>query len=177
MEILVLTGSPHKHGSSNLLAKHFIRGARKTGHEVSVFDAAHTNQHPCLGCDACGMSGSCCQKDDMATIKNAILSSDMVVFATPLYYFGMSAQLKTVIDHFYSFNGRLTSRRLKSALIAAAWNNDGWTMTDLTNHYQTLCCYLNFSDQGMILGTGCGTVAITERTGYPQKAYELGKSL
>ena len=177
MKILVLTGSPHKHGSSNLLVKHFVRGAREAGHTVSVFDAAHANIHPCLGCDACGMSGPCCQKDDMAVIRDAILNSDMVVFATPLYYFGMSAQLKTVIDRFYSFNGALTSRRLKSALIAAAWNNDSWTMTDLTSHYQTLCRYLNFRDQGVILGTGCGTAAMTERTGYPQKAYELGKSL
>lgn len=66
MDILVIESSPHKHGSSNLLAEEFIRGAKEDGHAVAVFDAGHASLHPCLGCDACGMSGPCVQKDDMA---------------------------------------------------------------------------------------------------------------
>ena len=58
------------------------------------------------------MAGPCCQNDDMAGLKEQILASDMVVFVTPLYYFGMSAQLKTVIDRFYSFNGQLSAKGL-----------------------------------------------------------------
>ena len=60
----------------------------------------------------------------------------MVVFVTPLYYFGMSAQLKAVIDRFYSFNGRLTSKGVKTALIAAAWDSNDWTMKDLEDVYK-----------------------------------------
>lgn len=101
MNILVIESSPHKHGSSNLLAEEFIRGAKERGHQVEIFDAARADLHPCLGCDACGMSGPCVQKDDMAQLREKILASDMAVFVTPLYYFGMSAQLKTVIDRFY----------------------------------------------------------------------------
>ncbi len=112
MKILVIESSPHKNGSSNLLADSFIRGARENGHTVSTFDAAKADLHPCLGCEVCGMSGLCCQKDDMAGLKEQILASDMVVFVTPLYYFGMSAQLKTVIDRFYSFNGQLSVKGL-----------------------------------------------------------------
>lgn len=103
MNILVIESSPHKKGSSNLLAEHFMEGAKEAGHQVTVFDAARADLHPCLGCDACGMSGSCCQKDDMAGLREQILQTDMLVFVTPLYYFGMSTQLKTVIDRFYSF--------------------------------------------------------------------------
>ena len=120
MKILVIESSPHKNGSSNLLADNFIRGARENGHTVSIFDAAKASMHPCLGCDVCGMAEPCCQKDDMAGLKEQILGSDMAVFVTPLYYFGMSAQLKTVIDRFYSFNGQLSAKGLKTALIAAA---------------------------------------------------------
>ena len=59
MRILVIESSPHKNGSSNLLADHFIRGAREVGHEVNTFDAAQATLHPCLGCEVCGMSGPC----------------------------------------------------------------------------------------------------------------------
>ena len=67
MKIAVLTGSPHKNGTTTLLADRFIEGARAKGHEVYRFDAAFRNIHPCLGCDACGMSGPCVHKDDIET--------------------------------------------------------------------------------------------------------------
>lgn len=175
MHILVIESSPHQHGSSNLLASEFIRGAQESGHQVTIFDAGHADLHPCLGCGACGMSGPCIQKDDMADLRGHMLAADMVVFVTPLYYFGMSAQLKMVIDRCYSFNGQLTARHLKTALIAAAWDSDDWTMQNLENHYRTLCQYLNFQDQGMILGIGCGTLNMTKQSPFPQQAYELGK--
>jgi len=177
MKILVLESSPHRNGSSNLLAEHFVQGAKEAGHTVTVFDVARANLHPCLGCDACGIAGNCCQKDDMAELKEKILDTDMLVFVTPLYYFGLSTQLKMVIDRFYSFNGELTSKQLKTALIVAAWDSRKWAMDDISGHYQTLCRYLNFKDQGMILGYGCGSVHMTQGTVYPQKAYEFGKSL
>lgn len=58
MKILVIKSSPHKKGSSNLLADNFIQGAEEKGHQVTVFDAGHADLHPCLGCGACGMSGN-----------------------------------------------------------------------------------------------------------------------
>lgn len=177
MKILVIKSSPHKKGSSNLLADNFIQGAEEKGHQVTVFDAGHADLHPCLGCGACGMSGNCCQKDDMSGIQEKILDSDMVVFVTPLYYFGMSAQLKMFIDRFYSFNRELMTKQLQSALIVAVWDDKYWTMKDISAHYETLCHYLNFKDRGQILGKGCGTVSMTEDTIFPKQAYELGKSL
>lgn len=113
----------------------------------------------------------------MTGLREQIMQTDMMVLVTPLYYFGMSTQLKTVIDRFYSFNGALTGRNLKTALIVAAWDNRDWTMKDIRSHYETLCRYLNFQDQGQILGTGCGNVAMTKGTEFPGKAYELGRSL
>ncbi len=59
MRILMIESSPHKHGSSNLLAERFMEGAKEAGHQTEVFDAARANLHPCLGCDACGMAGPC----------------------------------------------------------------------------------------------------------------------
>lgn len=177
MRIVVITGSPHKHGSTDLLAQRFIQGAEEAGHTVGRFDAAFMNIHPCLGCEVCGMNGPCAQKDDIAQIRDALLAADMVVFATPIYYFGMSAQLKMVIDRFYSYTTKLSGKHLKTALITAAWDSNGDVMPCTKAHYQKLCRYMNFRDQGMVLGLGCGTRAMTEHSIYPQQAYELGKSL
>ena len=177
MNILLIKSSPHKNGSSNLLADEFVRGAEEAGNSVAVFDAARANIHPCLACESCGMSGPCAQKDDMAQLAKSILQSDMVVLVTPLYYFGMSAQLKTVIDRCYSINGNLHAKDLKTALIAAAWDSNEVKMRPLAEHYQMICHYLGFEDMGMILGLGCGTPSMTQRTVYPQKAYVLGKSI
>ncbi len=184
MKIVVLTGSPQKRGSSNLLAEQFIKGATEAGNSVSVIDAARANVRPCSGCIRCGYGGPCAQKDDMGSengaksgIKAEILGADMIVFVTPLYYYGMSAQLKTVIDRFCAFNGDIQRKHMRSALIAAAWNADSWTFEALTAHYKTLVRYLNLQDAGMVLGHGCGTPAMTARSHYMAEAYALGKSL
>ena len=177
MKILMIESSPHKHGSSNLLAGEFIRGAEENGHEITIYDAAHPGIRPCLGCGACGMAGKCVQKDDMETLKELIRKADMLVFVTPLYYYNVSAQLKAVIDRFYSFNGELTGLHKKSAFICASWDSEDWTMQVVEASYRTLVRYLQFTDCGCLTATGCGTPDITRQSPFMQKAYELGRSL
>ena len=177
MKIIILEGSPNTHGSSNMLADHFIRGAEEAGHTVKVIDAAHADIHPCTGCIHCGYEGPCVQKDDVETFRKDILEADMMVFVTPLYYYGMSAQLKTLIDRFCAFNSSIQRKHMKSALLTAAWNSDGWTFDALEAHYKTLVQYLNLKDMGMVLGKGCGTPSMTQRSKYTEQAYELGKKL
>ena len=113
----------------------------------------------------------------MRGILQAILAADMVVFATPLYYYGMSAQLKTLIDRFCAFNSSIQRRHMKSALLAVAWNSDDWTFEALVTHYKTLVRYLNLEDMGMVLGYGCGTPSMTQHSQYPQQAYSLGNMI
>ena len=91
MKIVVLEGSPNKKGSSNLLADCFRQGPEEAGHTVEIVDAAHADIHPCTGCIHCGYEGPCVQKDDVEEIRRKILDADMIVFVTPLYYYGMSA--------------------------------------------------------------------------------------
>lgn len=160
-----------------MLAESFEQGAKEAGHKVVRISAPHVNVRPCTGCIACGYNGPCVQKDDMEYIRRKILSSDMMVLVTPLYYYGMSAQLKTIIDRFCAFNGDLQDKHMKSALLSVAWNADGWTFDSLEAHYQILVKYLNLSDQGMVLGYGCGTPGMTRSSRYSQMAYNLGRSL
>ncbi|MCR4712519.1 MAG: flavodoxin family protein [Clostridia bacterium] len=177
MEIIVLMGSPNRNGSTGILAENFKRGAEEAGHTAEVIDVCHADIHPCIGCVKCGYEGPCVQKDDVEQIRRKLLVSDMVVFATPLYYYGMTAQLKAVVDRFCAYNSSLNGRHLKSALLTVAWNADDWTFEALTAHYKTLVRYIRFQDMGMVLGYGCGTPAMTKRSRYPQEAFMLGRSL
>ena len=154
-----------------------MRGAEAAGHVCKRVDVDALDIAPCTGCVACGYEGPCVQSDDMDALRKEILSCDMVVFATPLYYYGMTAQLKTVIDRFCSANYSITARRLKSALLSVAWNADSWTFDALEAHYDTLVRYLDLQDQGRILGKGCGTPSMTRRSSYPKAAYQLGRGL
>lgn len=177
MNVVVLQGSPNVDGSTATLARAFARGARETGHTVEVVDVAALDIAPCTGCVACGYGGPCALTDDFDGVREQILSADMLVLATPLYYYGMTAQLKAAIDRFCSANPRISGKRLKSALLAVAWNADDWTFDALEAHYDTLVRYLNLRDCGRVLGAGCGTPGMTVRSGYPERAYRLGRSV
>ena len=177
MNVIVLQGSPNANGSTALLAAEFAHGAREAGHAVDVVDVAALDIAPCTGCVACGYEGPCMRSDDFGGLRQKILAADMLVLATPLYYYGMTAQLKTVVDRFCAYNSSLNSRHLKSALITVAWNSDDWTFDALETHYKTLVRYINFKDCGMVLGFGCGSPGMTKRSRYPQEAYQLGRSL
>ncbi len=177
MNIVILEGSPNLKGSSNLLADCFRHGAQEAGHEIEIIDAAHADIRPCTGCVNCGYEGPCVLKDGMVKIRRKILDADMMVFVTPLYYYGMSAQLKTLIDRFCAFNSSIQRKHMKSALLTVAWNSDNWTFDALKAHYKTLVRYLNLTDMGMVLGAGCGTLDMTQHSEFPQQAYNLGNKL
>lgn len=176
MKIVVITGSPHKNGTTDLLADKFIEGAQSKGHEIYRFDAAFRNIHPCLGCDACGMSGPCVQKDD---IENEAIpkfvEADVIALVTPVYYFAFSAQLKTVIDRFYSRTYDINDKQ--SVLLAAAASDTPLTLRSIAKHYETLARYMHWTDRGRVLAPGCPTREAISKTAYPEEAFRLGQSL
>ncbi len=176
MKILILTGSPRKNGNSNTLADNFIRGATEAGHKIVRFDSAFKNVHPCTGCNSCGMNGPCIFKDDFEFVRQNIIDADMVVFATPMYYFGISAQLKTVIDRFYAVNGQIHHPK-KAALIMTYADTKAAEAEPIKQYYQTLLDYLGWQDAGQIIASGVWLAGAVAETDYPRQAYELGKSL
>ena len=82
MRIIILMGSPNRTGSTNILVENFVKGAEEATQPVH---GRLPCKHPCTGCVACGYEGPCVQKDDVEMIRQKLLASDMVVFATPLY--------------------------------------------------------------------------------------------
>ena len=174
--IVVITGSPHRNGTSALLADKFIEGAQSKGHNVYRFNSAFENINPCQGCNACHRNGPCVHKDAIEQkLMPELLKADVIVLITPLYYYAMSAQLKTVVDRFYShlrsFDGK------KTLLMATAYNSAGWTFEALVDHYQSLAGYMKWQDMGMVLGYGCGSRGNIERSEFPEQAFKLGQSI
>lgn len=176
MKILVITGSPRKNGNSNTLADNFIKGAQEAGHSVVRFDSAFKNVHPCIACNKCGMKGQCVFKDDFEFVKENIIDADAVVFVSPMYYFGISAQIKAVIDRFYAINGQIHVSK-KAALIMTYADTSTKEAQPIINHYETLLNYLGWSDAGKVIASGVWTAGDINHTQYPKQAYELGKKI
>lgn len=97
-KVVVLSTSLRSSSNSELLAKSFVEGARDTGNEVEYISLKNKDIRFCIGCLACQKTGHCVIKDDVADIMNSVLKADVVVWATPIYYYEMSGQMKTLID-------------------------------------------------------------------------------
>lgn len=177
MKIIVLTGSPRKNGNSDILATQFIRGVEENHQEVIRFDAAFKQVHPCVACNTCRMKGGpCVFQDDFAQISQEIIAADMVVFASPIYYFGISAQLKAVIDRFYSINEQIC--KPKQAVLLLTYADDTReTAEPIISHYQAMLKYLRWQDVGQVLASGVWDAGDINDTLFPEQAYELGKNL
>jgi len=178
MNIVVLTGSSHKHGTSALLADRFIQGAAEAGHSVKRFDTAYLKIHPCVACDHCANGDNeCVFKDDMLEIFEALKAADLVAFVTPLYYHTMSAWLKAAVDRFYGINNFLCGAPKKSALMVTAGDPDDWNFEGIKAWYKADMHYLEWEDIGQIYAGGCNTLEDMQSTDFPTQAYELGKNV
>lgn len=178
MKIVVLTGSPHKKGTSAWMAEEFIRGAKENGHTVYRFDTAFECVHPCIGCDVCQCGKNpCVFKDAMAELYPKLVEADMVVFVTPLYYHGMSAQIKMAIDRFHGIDDLLRGAKKKAALIITAASSDRRITTGAVGSYHETLHYLGWQDAGCLLAYGCYTREDMEKTDYPRQAYQFGKAV
>ena len=152
MKILILKSSGNRHGSSNMLADELIRGAKEKGHEITEFDVFRADIRPCIGCGHCGMNGPCVQKDDYErTLKGLIKETDMIVFVMPVYYYNWPAQLKVVIDRFYSYTTELTRMHKKTVLLSAAWDDTDTVFSVVKAYYQRICDYMQFEDRKSVV--------------------------
>lgn len=178
MKILILDGSPHPHGTTALLREAFTEGAKKQGHAVTTFHAARETLHSCLGCDHCrNTDEGCVHHDSMDRLNPLLLEADCVVFSTPLYYFGMSSQIKMVIDRFYANNGTLRSQNKKAILLAACGDTDDWALDALDAHFHALCHYLHWENAGELNAIGMYTPDDLKQSNYIEDARVLGSSL
>ena len=179
-KIVILNGSPRKNGNTSALVKSFTAGAEEAGHTVTEFFLDHMHIHGCKGCFG-GDSGReypCVQRDDMAQIYPAVKGCDVIVLATPLYYWNMSGQLRTAVDRLFALEegdeNLLRGHGRSSALLMAA---EGHDFEDVLTYYRHLMEHLRWKDLGHVLAGGNGEVGDINGKPELQRAYELGKSI
>lgn len=128
MKILVLNGSPRSQGNTKKMILAFKEGAEYAGHQIEVIDVCKKKISGCMACEQChrsGGNGVCIQKDDMQEVYQLLKESDMLVLASPIYYHGISGQLKCTIDRFYSVAYPQKPKKLKKiAMLLSSGDGD-----------------------------------------------------
>lgn len=175
--IAVLSGSPRKGGNTDLLVQAFVRGAEEKN-TVKVLSVADFHVNPCTGCGGCMMTEAhtCVQKDDMETIFETLEQSDMIVIASPIYFYGISAQLKAWIDRLHTpKRNTLPVRKLGLILVGGAELPELFDAI-LAQHRLTLN-FFHLEDTGMVLVRGAREIGEVSGSSGLKEAYELGKSI
>lgn len=179
MNILVLTGSPRKGGNSDKMADAFIAGARQAGHEATKYTAADKRIKACIACDRCySMGEACAVDDDFNGLAPLAEKADMIVFATPVYWFTFPAQLKTALDKFHSFLvGNRGIRGKDCALLACAASPSEEYLEGIAATYKLIARYLGWTDKGIVAIPGVVGKGDIEKTDGLARAEALGKSI
>ena len=176
MNILIISGSHRKGGNTELLAEAFAKGAA-AHHHVEIVSVRDYKVNPCLGCDACfKTNGVCAQKDDMTILYEKMSQADMLVIASPVYFYGISAQLKAVIDRFHNpIRDTFHIKKMALLLVGAA------TLPELFDailaEYNLCLIFFNIEDAGKVLVRGVKDKGDINNTNALNEAYKLGYSI
>ena len=175
-KVLILSGSPRKGGNSDLLCDEFMRGAREAGHEVEKIRVQEKKVACCIACYVCEKTGVCAIKDDMAEIMQKMIDCDVMVLASPVYFYSIDAQLKAVIDRSVCRWTEVKNKEMYYIMTAAD--------EERTSMETTLACFRGYADcvegaeeKGVIYGTGVYRAGEIKGTKAMQEAYEMGKKI
>lgn len=153
-KVLILASSPRKGGNSDLLCEQFMQGAHGAGHEVETVYLRDRKIGHCLGCEHCRQhDGECILNDDMAGILDSMIAADVIVLATPVYFYTMNGQLKTLIDRTVA---KYTEIRGKDFyfIVSAADGDEKMMARTIEEFRGFLYCLDEVEEQGVVLGVG-----------------------
>ncbi len=174
--ILVLSCSPRKQGNSDILCDQFMHGAEESGHQVEKIRIAEKKIGFCVGCEQCQQNGGVCvQKDDMAEILEKMIRADIIVMASPVYFYTINAQAKTLIDRTFA---RYTAIRDKRFYFIVTSADSEESMME-----RTVECFRGFLDclegavvGGVVYGVGAWKKGDIKSLGSMVHAFEFGKN-
>lgn len=175
--ILVVTGSPRRQGNTELLARAFADGAREAGHCVTSFPVGSMKITGCMDCKHCFThNGECALKDDMQLIYPDFIKADMIVFASPIYFYGFTAQIKAFIDRMYARAS--TGYQLKSAALLILCGSPSPTeLEPAIAEYRGFIGNMKLEDKGVVCATGLNERGAIMNHPALAEARALGKSL
>lgn len=176
-KVLILSGSPRRGGNSDTLCDQFMKGAQEAGNEVEKFFISSHNIGYCSACYYCrSHNGECCKKDDMAILMPKILEADVLVFASPVYMYSLSAQLKAVFDRMVAQYEVIRYKDMYYIMTAAEDAPD--TMdTTLACMRGMADCIPGSKEMGVIYGKGVYEKGEVNSTPAFREAYEMGKNV
>jgi multimeric flavodoxin WrbA len=176
-KVLVLSASPRKSGNSDLLCDQFIKGAQEAGAQAEKIFLKDKKINYCTGCGTCFDRGKgCSQKDDMGEVLEKMIQADVIVMATPVYFYTMNGQMKTLIDRTCSRYTEISGKEFYFILTAAETNQSSMDRT-LEGFRGFTSCLDEPKEKGIIYGTGAWQKG--EIIGSPamKQAYEMGKNV
>lgn len=176
-KVLIISASPRKGGNSDTLCDQFIKGATEAGHETKKIFIARKNIKYCLGCGACNDSHQCAQKDDMEAILGKMVEADVIVLATPVYFYSMNGQLKTLIDRTVPRYTEISNKDFYFIIAAADTDRNMMQRTLEGLRGFTEDCLEGAVEKGVIYGVGAWQKGEINTTPAMQEAYEMGKSV
>lgn len=175
--ILVLTGSPRNNGNSEAMADAFIKGAREAGHKAEKFRAADRNIAGCRACYTCFSSGTpCTYRDGFSELEPLLEKADMLVFCTPVYWFGMTAQIRAAIDRMFAYHDNPLPVR-ECVLLICAGDDDKRVFSGPTESYRNIAWYMKWQDRGMLIVPGVDEIGDIQKTSALNDAEEMGRWL
>ena len=175
-KILILSGSPRQGGNSDLLCEQFARGAAEAGNEVEKISLRDTRINYCVACDACQKNGgTCVHRDDMAGVLDRLIAADVIVMATPVYFYTMDAQMKTLIDRTYARYTEISGKEFYFVMTAAVGNKSLLERT-LEGFRGFTSCLEGAREKGVVYGTGAWQAGDIKKSPAMAQAYGLGKN-
>lgn len=176
-KVLIISASPRKGGNSDTLCNQFMKGAMDAGHQVEKIRLSEHKINYCLGCGVCNKTHQCIQKDDMSDLLNKMVESDVIVMATPVYFYTMNGQMKTFIDRTVPRYTEISHKDFYFILAAAD--------TDMSMMQKTIEAFRGFSadcledahEKGIIYGLGAWQIGEIQGTHAMDEAYQMGKNI
>jgi len=177
MKMAILVGSARKGGNTDLLARAFAAGAAEHN-EVELISVSDVRVKPCIGCNACRKrpDHDCFQQDDMRVIHEKLKTADLIAFASPVYFYGLTAQLKAIVDRLHAPNrNEFKVKKLALLLVAAATIPE--VFDSILVQYKSVLSYFHLVDAGKVLVRGVEEKGAIQ--GHPalEEARALGQSI
>lgn len=172
MKTLVLNGSPRPQGNTAAMVEAFTKGARESGHEVTVINVCQKEIRGCLACEYCHTKGDgrCIQQDDMQEVYPLLDEAEMIVLASSIYYHRFTGQLQCAINRIYALD---KPKHLKKAALIMSSGSDHVYSGAIYEYQNSFLQYLKLEDMGIYS-------AYDKQNKSPEKLEELfqfGKSL
>ena len=173
--IVIISASPRKNGNSDLLCDQFMKGAQESGHKVEKISLREKNIRPCLGCEACQSTHSCVQHDDMPVILSKLIEADVIIMATPVYFYTMCSQMKTLIDRTVPRYTEISGKDFY--FIATAADSNAKALERTIDGFRGFTdCLDNAREKGVLLAPGVWKKGDVMSSAAMEQAFIMGRN-